>query len=88
MVMFCKTLLTVSKVGVSGNLVPYPWFPFSLPLTAALCNLHTILLTQLLIRPPVIYLPDLIYTYWYLFYSPILCHLTLQSFLTSYSFGL
>lgn len=39
---YCKLLLTMCEVGISGHLVPYPWFPFSIPLPAAPCHLPTL----------------------------------------------
>jgi hypothetical protein len=64
MVMFLKIMLTMRKVGSLGI-----WcltLGSHLPPSAS-CSLpaaYSVFLTQLLLRPPVIYLPDLISTYW------------------------
>lgn len=82
-------LLQVTANNVWGRNL---WAFGALPLVPILdpfasCSMpsaHTILLTQLLLGPPVIYLPDLICIYWYQFYS----HLTVWSFMPSCPFSL
>lgn len=76
---FCKILLTRCKEKVSGLLISFPCFPFSLLPPAALCHLSSLFYWNSCCTGHQSML-NLIDTCWSLFYSTVLCHLPLWSF--------